>query len=208
MKKLITLTLLTLLSASLVFGQGGTGPGTGPGGLRSADFSQDYTTLGSGVMGGSMNLTGSITGTGSIATTVAIQGIKHATVTISSADLLALYSAPKLLIAAPGAGHSIEILKANFAITRTSTAYITGGGAAIIQYDSTTHGGGTQACDSTIAATVITGSAGLSNTFRDGAIISDATTTVDNKGVYFSAATGDFTAGTGTAVMDIWYVVN
>jgi hypothetical protein len=127
---------------------------------------------------------------------------------ISSADLLALYSAPKLLINAPGAGHSITILKANFAITRTSTVYVTGGGAAIIQYDSTVHGGGTQACDSTIAATVITGTAGLSNTFRNGAIISDATTTVDNKGIYLSAATGDFTAGTGTAVMDIWYTTN
>src|SRR4051794_23153525 len=42
-------------------------------------------------------------------------------ITLSSADLLALYSAPKLLVAAPGSGHSIAITKLVFAITRTST---------------------------------------------------------------------------------------
>jgi hypothetical protein len=130
--------------------------------------------------------------------------LQHDTVQVSSADLLALYSAPKLLIDPPGAGHSTAIAKVIFAITRTSTVYVTGGGAAIIQYDSTTHGGGTQACDSTIAATVITGTAGLSITIRNGAVISDSSGT-DNKGIYLSAATGDFTLGTGTAVVDIWY---
>lgn len=182
---------LTLLIPVPLHGQGGTGPQ----GKRYFDYKNAVVDFGSfKVDSGTVSGTGSLTG--------------HVSVPISSADLLALYSAPKLLIAAPGAGHSITILKVNFAITRTSTVYVTGGGAAIIQYDSTVHGGGTQACDSTIAATVITGAAGLSNTFRNGAIISDATTTVDNKGIYFSAATGDFTAGTGTAVMDIWYTTN
>lgn len=191
---LIALTLicsLTLVAPVHLYGQAGVGSL----GQRYVDYKTSIVDFGTfKVTSGAVTGTGSLTG--------------HVSIPISSADILALYSAPKLLIAAPGSGHSITILKANFAITRTATVYVTGGGAAIIQYDGTTHGGGTQACDSTIAATVICGTAGLSNTFRNGAIISDATTTVDNKGIYLSAATGDFTAGTGTAVMDIWYTTN
>ncbi len=191
MKTLIKPLLLLLVTAGLALGQAGVGPQ----GQKYYDYKSAIVDFGAfKVSSGAVTGTGSLTG--------------HVSIPISSADILALYSAPKLLITAPGAGHSITILKVNFAITRTSTVYVTGGGAAIIQYDSTVHGGGTQACDSTIAATVITGTAGLSNTFRNGAIISDATTTVDNKGIYLSAATGDFTSGTGTAVCDIWYTVN
>jgi hypothetical protein len=182
---------LTFLIPVQLHGQAGTGSL----GQRYVDYKTSIVDFGTfKVTSGAVTGTGSLTG--------------HVSIPISSADILALYSAPKLLIASPGAGHSITILKANFAITRTATVYVTGGGAAIIQYGSTTHGGGTQACDSTIAATVITGTAGLSNTFRNGAIISDATTTVDDKGIYLSAATGDFTSGTGTAVMDVWYTTN
>jgi len=195
MKIKLSLILLTLLSSfTLAFGQAGVGSLGNP----YVDYRNSKVDFGTfyidrGVITGTTNASSVLT--------------SHATVAISSADLLALYSAPKLLVAAPGSGHSIAIIKVIFAITRTSTVYVTGGGAAIIQYNSTTHGGGTQACDSTIAATVITGSAGLSNTIRNGAVISDSSAT-DNQGIYLSAATGDFTAGTGTAVADVWYAVN
>lgn len=193
MKTKFSLILLTLLgSLTLVYGQAGIANGQ-----RYINHKDDYVDF------GSFNINkGVVAGTGS---TGVLTG--HATVAISSADLLALYSAPKLLVAAPGSGHSIAIVKVVFAITRTATVYVTGGGAAIVQYNSTTHGGGTQACDSTIAATVICGTAGLSNTIRNGAVISDSSAT-DNQGIYLSAATGDFTSGTGTAVADVWYVTN
>lgn len=194
MKTKIALLLLPLVTlASLAFGQAGMSTGQ-----RYVDHKSDYVDFGNFAIN-----RGVITGTAGGSSVLA----GHATVAVSSADLLALYSAPKLLVAAPGSGHSIAIIKVIFAITRTATVYITGGGAAIVQYNSTTHGGGTQACDSTIAATVITGSAGLSNTIRNGAVISDSSAT-DNQGIYLSAATGDFTAGTGTAVVDVWYAVN
>lgn len=132
--------------------------------------------------------------------------VYHVSIPLSAAQIIAMYTTPVQLIAAPGSGHFISVVKANFSITRTSTAF-TGGGAAIIQYDSTANGAGTQACDSTLASTVITGSAGLSNSIRNGAIISDSAG-LDNKGLYISNATAVFAAGTGTAVADVWYTVN
>jgi|SRR5882724_1606799 len=194
MKTKLSLILLTLLgSFSLAFGQAGVGSLGNP----YVDYRNSKVDFGTFYIDRGV-LTGTAAGS-SVLTS-------HATVTISSADLLALYSAPKLLVAAPGSGHSIAVIKVIFAITRSSTAYASGG-ACIFQYNSTTHGGGTQACDSTMASTVITGSAGLSNTLRNGAVISDSSAT-DNQGLYLSAATGDFTTGTGTAVADIWYAVN
>lgn len=133
--------------------------------------------------------------------------VQHKTVALTAANMIAMYTTPVALIAAPGAGKSIVVSKLAFTITRTSTAF-TGGGAAIVQYDSTANGGGTQALDSTLASTVITGAAGTSVSIRNGAVISDlASTSIQNKGLYISNATAVFAAGTGTATADIWYVV-
>lgn len=133
--------------------------------------------------------------------------VRHATVSVSAAEIIAMYTSPKVLIAAPGAGKSILVTKLAFTITRTATAF-TGGGAAIVQYDSTANGGGTQALDSTLASTVITGAAGTSVSARNGAVISDlASTSIQNKGLYLSNATAVFADGTGTATVDIWYVI-
>lgn len=133
--------------------------------------------------------------------------LQHKTVSLTAANLIAMYATPVVLIAAPGAGKSIVVQRAAFTITRTATAF-GNGGAAIIQYDSTTHGGGTQALDSTLASTVITGAAGTSVSFRNGAVVSDAASTVtQNKGLYISNATGAFDTGTGTASVELWYYV-
>lgn len=133
--------------------------------------------------------------------------LQHATVALTAANLIAMYTTPVVLIAAPGAGKTIVVTKLAFTIVRSSTAF-TGGGAAIIQYDSTANGAGTQALDSTLASTVITGSAGTTVSLRRGAIISDlASTSIYNKGLYISNATAVFAAGTGTATVDVWYNV-
>lgn len=133
--------------------------------------------------------------------------VQHKTVSLTAANLIAMYGAPVAIIAAPGSGKSILVTKLAFTITRTSTAFANGGNV-IFQYDSTTHGGGTQALDSTVASTVITGSAGTTVTARNGAVISDlASTSIQNKGLYISNASGAFDTGTGTATADVWYVV-
>lgn len=133
-------------------------------------------------------------------------GVRHVQVALAAADINGAYATPVLVIAAPGTAKAIAIVKVEFTIVRTATAFANGG-AAIIQYDSTTHGGGLQACDSTLASTVITGAAGTSISLRNGAIVSDSTATIVNKGIYFSNATGAFDTGTGTATLDVWYVV-
>jgi hypothetical protein len=111
--------------------------------------------------------------------------VYHKQISLTAAQMIAMYTTPVLLVAAPGSGKTIAVNKLIFTITRTSTAF-TGGGVGIVQYDSTANGGGLQALDSTLASTVITGSAGTSATIRNGAIISDATTTLVNKGLYIS----------------------
>lgn len=133
--------------------------------------------------------------------------LQHVTKSLTAANLIAMYTTPVVLIAAQGAGKSIVVQKLVFTITRTSTAF-TGGGAAIVQYAATANGVGTQALDSTLASTVITGSAGTSISFRNGAVVSDAASTVtQNVGLYISNATAVFAAGTGTASVDIYYYV-
>ena len=112
---------------------------------------------------------------------------------------------PVQLIAAQGGTKSILIDRVAFTITRTATAF-TGGGAVQIQYGNTANNGGTQALDSTIASTVITGAAGTTITYRNGAIISDlAAASIQNIGLFITNATAVFAAGTGTATVDIWY---
>lgn len=129
----------------------------------------------------------------------------HTQVNLTAANLIAMYTTPVALIPAQGAGKSIVVSKLVFTITRTSTAF-TGGGAAIVQYAATANGAGTQALDSTLASTVITGSAGTSISTRNGAVMSDGASTVtQNVGLFISNATAVFAAGTGTATVDIWW---
>jgi hypothetical protein len=134
-------------------------------------------------------------------------GTQHTKVSLTAAQINGMYAAPVLLVSAPGAGLSVVPIRVSFRIVRTSTAFAAGG-AAIVQYSNTVNGGGTQALDSTIASTVVTGSAGTSVTLRNGAVISDlAAASIQNVGLYLSNATAAFTTGTGTAVVDLWYHV-
>lgn len=134
--------------------------------------------------------------------------IQHKSFTLTAANLIAMYTTPVEIIAAQGAGKSIVVQKLTFSITRTSTAF-TGGGAVIFQYAATANGAGTQALDSTIAAAVVTGAAGVSKSFRNGAVISDSANTVtENVGLFISNATAVFAAGTGTVTGEVWYYVN
>jgi hypothetical protein len=143
---------------------------------------------------------------GLIASGGADYSVQHATIPLTAPNLIGMYAAPVQLLAAPAAGKSIMVTKLAFTITRTATAF-TGGGAAIVQYGNTVNGGGTQALDSTIASTVVTGSAGTTVT-RNGAVISDlAAASIQAAGLFISNATAAFAAGTGTAVVDVWYVV-
>jgi len=58
--------------------------------------------------------------------------VQHAAVAVTAAELIAMYTTPKVLVAAQGAGKSIIVTKATFTIVRTSTVF-TGGGVVIVQ---------------------------------------------------------------------------
>lgn len=131
--------------------------------------------------------------------------VRHVTIPLTSANLIGMYAAPVKLLDPQTGTKAIIVTKAVLTMTRTATAF-TGGGAVIVQYGSTVNGGGTQSLDSTIAATVVTGSAGTTVTVRNGAVISDlAGASIRNAGLYISNATAAFATGTGTATLDLWY---
>jgi hypothetical protein len=188
---LFKLLILNLFLTSLVLGQGGSGPN----GERYYDFRTSYVDFGTFAID-----SGAATGQAGTL-------LSHVTIPLTAAQINGMYAAPVLLIAAPAAGHEILVAKASFKIVRSATAFANGG-AAIIQYGSTTHGGGTQACDSTLASTVITGSAGTTHTWRSGLTNLSDNSALDATGLYISNATGAFDTGTGTAVVDVWYYAN
>ncbi len=131
----------------------------------------------------------------------------HKQVSLTAAQIIAMYTTPVVLVAAPGSGKTIAVVKAIVRLTGTATQF-TGGGATIIQYHSTANGAGTNACDSTIAGASIDAATGLVTFVRNGAVLSDTTNALSNKALYISNDTAVFAAGTGTAVVDIWYAVN
>lgn len=142
-----------------------------------------------------------------VSNAVVINGARlhHVQVTLAASDIIGMYAAPVQIVAAAGDSKSIVVTRAVFTITRTSTAF-TGGGAVIFQYGNTVNGGGIQALDSTLASTVITGSAATTISVRNGAVISDSTSTNHTGvGLYISNATAAFAAGTGTAVVDVFF---
>lgn len=140
---------------------------------------------------------------GSTAVPVFNSGFLTKVVSLSAADLIAMYAAPVALIAAvPNKAIILDSLE--FVITRTSTAF-TGGGVVAAQYDSTANGAGT-ALHATLAATVVTGAAGTSYSARIPVVLSDvASTAIVGIGVYLSNATAAFAAGTGTAQVTLRY---
>lgn len=138
---------------------------------------------------------------------VASTAIQSVVVTMNTAAVTGAYATPVQLVATPGSGYTIILLNAQV-YTNKSTAFATGG-IAIIQYDSTIHGAGTNAASATIPAAEITAAASqIYSLIGKGAVSATVTTAVSNKGLYFSNATGAFTNGTSSSVtIALQYIV-
>lgn len=121
-------------------------------------------------------------------------GLQYVSVPISSAEWLNLNAVPKVLVSAPGAGKSIIPVSWELKMTTTATQYV-GGGNPLIQWN------GGVAASNTIPAAVVTAGAGTSDTMRMGI---DATPT-QNAALVFTNQTANFTVGTGTAVVNLFY---
>ncbi len=120
-------------------------------------------------------------------------------VTLSAADIIALHSAPKQIIAAPGVGFAIELISVAFSMTYGSVQF-TGGGVVQAQYHTLT----TNLLNSTFLDTSIKAAASFA------AFIGQATTASgivlqENKAVELVAAGADFAAGNSTAKAIVAY---
>jgi hypothetical protein len=131
----------------------------------------------------------------------------QATVTLSAAQIKALYDTPVQLVAAQGAGTLIIIDSILWDIAFVTTQY-TAGGVLAAQYGNAAHGAGPVA-SGTLAAASLNGVAAngfLSNGGVAGTL-SVTKTASQNVAVYLSNQTGDFTTGDSIATLYVRYRV-
>ncbi len=124
-------------------------------------------------------------------------------VNFNTASMVTAFDTPLTIVANPSASQVILVMQATVTTQSTGhTAYATGT-APIIQYSTGgtngQHGAGTIATAAGLVAGDITAAA--SQTRNLFGIATAALTGLSGKGLYFSNATGDYTAGTGTNVV-------
>lgn len=132
--------------------------------------------------------------------TLALTSIQASTsVTLTAAQVRAMYATPQLIVANPGTGLAIMPVSAQI-ITLVSTVFA-GGGVAKLQWGSTINAGGTVCLDATTPTAEIT--AATSQIYTQYGVATTTvtpTSTVNGQGIYFSNATGAFTGGTNSTV--------
>lgn len=125
--------------------------------------------------------------------------VLQTTVALNAADIIGMNASPVELVEAPGAGKALVFVGLIANVTRTNTAF-TGGGAI-----SAKHAGGSDVMSS-LAATVVTGAAGQSISYRTPADLSDlAAAAVENKALVLTNADAPFADGTGSAEITVFY---
>lgn len=131
---------------------------------------------------------------------------KVASITLTAAQINALYDTPIQVIAAPGSGKVIIVTGLAWDFVYGSAAF-TSGGVVTLQYKNTAHAGGVLTTTG-IAAASITGIS-ANSVLTDTAIpvVATSANTV-NQGIYISNATQDFATGTGTtSTLSVFYRV-
>lgn len=122
--------------------------------------------------------------------------VQYALVDLTLAELVGCYATPVELVAAPGATKKLMFHRANLYVNYGGTV-LADGGAVHIQYKNTANGAGTKATGTLAAATLIAATADTSFGFSpvDTTLVDSATL---NGSLCLSAATGNFTGGTGS----------
>ena len=129
-------------------------------------------------------------------------------VTLTAAQLIAMYATPVAIVLAQAAGVGIVVDGYSFEMKATATQF-TGGGPTALQYGVTADGAGTSVHTGTLAASIVKALGPTSVLVLFGPANAASGLTVPNdgttaSGVYVSCTTAPFAAGTGTAIVTIW----
>ena len=126
--------------------------------------------------------------------------------TLSTANIIAMYTTPVSVIPSPGANKMIRVVSVTGKVVFNTTAFASGG-VFILQYDSTANGAGLNSGSGTIAAAIINGVANQGFTLNGAAYTGGVLTGLANKALYASNQTGVFATGDGSVVLTIDYKI-
>ncbi len=142
-----------------------------------------------------------VTNTSGVITVTVVNGYVSTVTAITAAQIIAMYTTPITLVAAPGANRILVLESTVLAPSNTLTTDFTGGGVVFVQYTATTAGGGL-AASGTIAATEFTSDAETTTSIFTPLTTSGnsavAATLIPNAPLCLTNATGVFAAGTIT----------
>lgn len=191
--------LLPVVSGDFAIFNGVTGQ------IKDGGFSPSNAALANVVMQSGASVIGNLSQYNDVLGTLVDSGIAasglqilSASVSLNQAAVQGAYAAPAQIIAAPGAGKILVPVQATI-YTNFQTSAFAGGGVAILQYDSTVHGAGTNALAATIPSAEIT--AASSQIYNLEGAVASALTGITNKGLFFSNATGAFTGGSASSTV-------
>lgn len=124
-------------------------------------------------------------------------------VSLTSANLLAMFGTPVNVIAAPPAGYSVIVNNILMQMTRTATAYASGG-VVTLSYS----GGSVNVHSGSAPATILTTAGAAVTLLQLGpAVAANGSVVPTATGVDITNASGAFTTGTGTMKLYISYSV-
>lgn len=124
-------------------------------------------------------------------------------ITLTSAQLKALNTTPVLVLAAPALPGDTILVDSYVLNYIYGTVAYTSGGAIVLGYDTTA----TTPASATIAATFLTSPAANQVASALGSLASALSSAVIDKGLYITAATGNFATGDGTVIVTVYYRV-
>jgi|ERR1035441_286558 hypothetical protein len=125
-----------------------------------------------------------------------------AQVSLTAAQIIAMYTTPVSVIPAPAAGSVILVEQILVELDLTATAF-SGGGVVHFYY----HGQTTEVMAQTIAAATVNGGAARTLYVLEPVQTAGGSVATTDVGIDITNATGVFAAGTGTAKITIWYTV-
>lgn len=121
-------------------------------------------------------------------------------VTLTAAQIIAMYTTPVSIVPAPAAGQAILVRQISFELNLTATAFASGG---VVHFYY--HGQTTEIMSATIAAATVNGGSGQSIYLLEPVATAGGSVVTPAVGIDITNATGVFATGTGTITVTVWY---